>query len=191
MMMARPRTYDADDALDAAMLVFWRRGYAETSYDDLTKATGVSRKGLYTSFGDKRSLFLKALERYRKTHAMTFLCELEEADAGAAAIRRLFLRIAEASKSHAGRMGCFMANTANDETARDPDVAKQLDLHLSLTSKRFRTVLARSGFSPERTSSLGDYLTGLLHGLFVLAHAGAEANMIDAYVQEGLRVLEA
>lgn len=188
--MARPRTYDPEDALDAAMFLFWRRGYAEASYDDLTQATGVSRKGLYTSFGDKRSLFLKTLERYRKTQAIAFLSELDDTDAGEDAIKDLFQRIAEVSKSQAGRMGCFMANTANDETALDPDVAQQLHLHLARTSARFRAVLERSGRLPDKAASLGDYLTGLLQGLFVLAHAGAKADMIDAHVREGLRVLD-
>ena len=187
--MARPRTYEPDDALDAAMRLFWQRGYAEASYDDLTKATGVSRKGLYSTFGDKHSLFLKALERYRRTQAVEFLVDLDRDDADLETIAGVFERIGTMSKSPAGRMGCLMANTATDETARDTDVERQIGLHLERTSERFRAVLERAGVEAERASPLGDYLTGLLQGLFVLAHAGAPHAMIDATVAEGLRAV--
>ncbi|MEM9840503.1 MAG: TetR/AcrR family transcriptional regulator [Pseudomonadota bacterium] len=189
-LMARPRTYDPDEALDRAMRLFWRRGFAAASYDDLTRATGVSRKGLYTSFGDKRALFVKSLQRYRKTQAISFLAELDEPNAGVAHISEMFWRIANVAKSPAGRNGCFMANTANDETANDPDVQKQILLHLQKTSDRFRQALLRSAIPGSNVDSLADYLTGLLQGLFVLAHGGADAKMIDAYVREGLRVLK-
>ncbi|MEM8839406.1 MAG: helix-turn-helix domain-containing protein, partial [Pseudomonadota bacterium] len=63
--MPRPREFNPDDALDAAMRVFWAKGFAETSYDDLVLGTGVSRKSLYSVFGDKHMLFIAALQRYR------------------------------------------------------------------------------------------------------------------------------
>lgn len=187
--MARPRTYEPDEALDAAMRLFWERGYTESSYDDLTRVTGVSRKGLYTTFGDKRSLFLQALERYRRTHAVEFLADLDREDATIETVTRLFERIGTMAKSPAGRIGCLMVNTAGDETARDADVHRQIRLHLERTAKRFRTALERAGVPAERARPLGDYLTGLLQGLLVLAHAGAPHRMIDATVAEGLRAV--
>lgn len=187
--MPRPRTYDPDDALDAAMHVFWRKGYAEASYDALTRATGVGRKGLYATFGDKRRLFLKALERYRTTQAAAFLADLDAPEADLATIEAVFNAVAEMSKSAAGRSGCLMANTATDETMDDPEVARAVRRHLDRTSARFRAPLERSGLTPDRVAALADYLTGLLQGLFVLAHARAEAAMIDAHVREGLRAL--
>ena len=60
----RPREYDPEEALDAAMGVFWARGYAATSLTDLSEATGMNRPSLYAAFGDKRSVFLRALHRY-------------------------------------------------------------------------------------------------------------------------------
>lgn len=187
--MARPITYDPDEALAAAMQVFWRRGFAETSYDDLTKATGVSRKGLYGSFGDKRSLFLKTLRLYQRTQAVEFLWELDEPQADGRSVRALFERIGEVSKTAFGRSGCFMANTSNDEMINDTDVHDEVLRHLKRTSARFEAVLKRDGRNSVRAQELADYFTGLLQGLFVLAHAGADHRMIDAHVSEGLRVL--
>jgi AcrR family transcriptional regulator len=60
----RPRSFDLDKALDAAMQVFWRKGYEGASLSDLTQAMGINRPSLYAAFGDKETLFRKALDRY-------------------------------------------------------------------------------------------------------------------------------
>ena len=65
--MARPKAFDPTQALDAALATFWQRGYEKTSLDDLIAATGVGRQSLYDTFGDKRALYLRALDRYRET----------------------------------------------------------------------------------------------------------------------------
>lgn len=72
--MARHREFDPDEALDAALRLFWARGYEGASLSDLEDATGVARPGLYATFGDKRSLFQKALARYRAVH-LSFMDE--------------------------------------------------------------------------------------------------------------------
>src|SRR5262245_20822174 len=67
----RPRKYDPDDALAKAMGAFWDRGYAATSLDDISAATGMNRPSLYAAFGDKQAIYLKAIERYRAGPALT------------------------------------------------------------------------------------------------------------------------
>ncbi|MBL0940885.1 MAG: TetR/AcrR family transcriptional regulator [Gemmatimonadaceae bacterium] len=62
--MARPRSFDEDQVIDRVTRTFWERGYANTSITDLEAATGLGRQSLYSAFGDKHALFLKALERY-------------------------------------------------------------------------------------------------------------------------------
>lgn len=64
MGTGRPRTFDVDEALDVALMVFWRKGYEGTSIDDLTDAIGINRPSLYCAFGNKEQLFRKALDRY-------------------------------------------------------------------------------------------------------------------------------
>ncbi len=61
--MARPRTFDKDQALDRAMDLFWDKGYDATSVADLTEAIGINRPSLYAAFGDKEALFMAALDR--------------------------------------------------------------------------------------------------------------------------------
>src|SRR5438874_10454761 len=67
--VGRPRAFDVDEALDQALKVFWRKGYQGTSLPDLTRAMGINRPSLYAAFGNKQSLFCKALHRYNKEHA--------------------------------------------------------------------------------------------------------------------------
>ena len=72
--MGRPRNFREEDALDAAMRVFWAKGYEGTSLDDLTKAMKINRSSLYSTFGDKEALFRKVIEQYR-TGPMSFLSD--------------------------------------------------------------------------------------------------------------------
>src|SRR5216683_2144590 len=64
--MARPREFDRDEALDRATRAFWAKGYASTSTEDLLAAMNIGRQSLYNAFGDKRRLYLEALERYQR-----------------------------------------------------------------------------------------------------------------------------
>ena len=66
--MARPREFDREVALERATCVFWAKGYASTSTEDLLAAMGIGRQSLYNAFVDKRALYLEALERYKRHH---------------------------------------------------------------------------------------------------------------------------
>src|SRR5690554_3574581 len=75
--MGRRREFDVEQALDAALCVFWRKGYEGASYTDLTAATGVERPALYSAFGNKEAFFRQALARYAERH-MDFFPEAME-----------------------------------------------------------------------------------------------------------------
>ncbi|MGA7490288.1 MAG: helix-turn-helix domain-containing protein, partial [Xanthobacteraceae bacterium] len=110
--MARPREFDADTALERAMEVFWSKGYEATSLDDLCEVTGLSRSSLYATFGSKRSLLLRSVDRYveqRNPRIAEILARpLPVRDAFAALARQFIDQIVAGP----GRRGCFLGNCA-------------------------------------------------------------------------------
>ena len=87
--LGRPRAFDAEKALDRAMQVFWRKGYLGTSLSDLTDAMGINRPSLYAAFGNKKSLFRKALDRYLKGPS-AYLSEALREPTARAVVERVF-----------------------------------------------------------------------------------------------------
>ena len=88
--MARNREFDPTEALEKAMMVFWQKGYVDTSIDDLVDATGVSRYGLYDEFGSKRGLFLASLDHYQNTAVNAYFGIIERTGAGMPEIKLYF-----------------------------------------------------------------------------------------------------
>ena len=89
--MARPREFDREEALERATGVFWAKGYASTSTDDLLTAMGIARQSLYNAFQDKRALYLEALERYQRTATGGHLQRLNGAASPIAGVQALLL----------------------------------------------------------------------------------------------------
>src|ERR1700739_3614111 len=110
--MARPRTFDPDEALDAARDVFWKKGFQATSLDEITAASGLAKPSLYAAFGDKNALFLKVLDRY---HERLLGCaERALAQPGSArdAIRQWLTGFVSSCSGEKGRRGCLSINAA-------------------------------------------------------------------------------
>lgn len=121
--MARPRTFDESDVVAAARDEFWERGYAATSVDDLTAATGLGKGSLYGAFGDKHSLYLRALDDYITSSLGDVRAGLR--DPAYSAYQRLGRHIrgqASALIADKGRRGCLMAKGAAELGATDEAV---------------------------------------------------------------------
>ena len=119
----RPRAYEPDVALSRALDVFWKDGFAATSLDDLSAATGMNRPSLYGAFGDKRELYKKTYESYRN-RARARMGEVFAADLP---LRAMLLRIYGIAldmylSGEDGPRGCFTVMTATSEAVFDPDI---------------------------------------------------------------------
>jgi len=177
------------------MEVFWRKGYTETSYDELVEVTGVSRYGLYTAFGDKHALFLAALDHYQDTAMTVLLYELERPDASLPEIKQMFARLLETYQTpdKAG-LGCLMCNTAFELAQQDPQIATKVEAQLTRYRRVFLHALEnarRKGELAEEAEPevLADYLTGVVQAGAALDRMRAEVCMIEHYFREALRVL--
>ena len=109
--MGRPREFDADEALQTALELFWRKGYEGTSITDLTDGMGITKPSLYGAFGNKEELFRMALERYEQNYMAFFWKALEQPDARTVAMDILH-GFADAQTCDCNPSGCLGINAA-------------------------------------------------------------------------------
>jgi TetR/AcrR family transcriptional repressor of nem operon len=124
--MVRTREFDPDEALDKAMMLFWERGFQHTSMEDLVKHTGVSRYGLYGTFGNKDDIYRQALMRYTEMMKDEMQKELRKPGAGRKELETYFKHVGEFVSSDAGQRGCMACNTANELAPHDPEMAAHM-----------------------------------------------------------------
>jgi TetR/AcrR family transcriptional repressor of nem operon len=130
--VARPRQFDPEQVLERAMQAFWRRGYHDTSVDDLVAATGVRPGSLYNAFrGGKRELFFGSLDRYSAFVVSEKLGALERPGASVAEVRAYFDGLIDDLMTAEGRVGCLMVNSAIELAAEDSDVATVVRGHMA------------------------------------------------------------
>ena len=192
--MVRTREFDSGQALDTAMRVFWDQGYADTSMDDLVNATGVSRYGIYGTFGNKRELFIQALRHYAHGMLGKALTDLSRPDAGLAEIRAFFEQRMDASEEAGTRMGCMVCNTATEVAPHDEEIAaavRQLMGELAGVLENALENARQAGdvskaLDPKATSF---FLVGLLQGLAVMARAGFPGKEGRTVVETALGTL--
>src|SRR5919197_3165387 len=108
MRTGRPRSFNRDEALEGAIAVFWEHGYDATSISLLTSALGIGAPSLYAAFGDKRALFLEALDRYMRTYGAFAARALAEEPNARDAVERLLHQAAGAYTRPEHPRGCLL-----------------------------------------------------------------------------------
>ncbi|WP_422928401.1 TetR/AcrR family transcriptional regulator [Singulisphaera sp. PoT] len=129
MRSGRPRGFERQEAIDAALKAFWEQGFENTSMADLERCVGVGRQSLYNILGDKRSLFLEALKRYIERFSQPQIDLLLHSPTPDEGIRRWVDEWLLRTPPPA--CGCFVANTLASPLASDPDVRAILEEHLT------------------------------------------------------------
>lgn len=188
--MGRQREFDVEQALDAALCVFWRKGYEGTSYTDLTQATGVERPGLYSAFGNKEALFRQALERYYARYLDYFPAALEQ-PTSREVIEHIFRGAAELHTRHPDRPGCLgihgaLAGSDDAEPVRQALVDARAGGEAMLRERIERA--KQDGDLPDSANSavLAAYVMAVLHGMAVQAKAGFSRDMLEAIAEQAL-----
>jgi TetR/AcrR family transcriptional repressor of nem operon len=192
--MPRNRTFEPAVALTRAMDTFWMKGYSDTSIDDLVASTGVSRYGLYGTFGDKHDLFLKALDHYRKEVIGPLLVGLQSPDASLPAIERFFEQVLEWISRPEGRRGCLMCNTAVELGPVDSVSADRVHAHFQRLRGAFAHALTNARTRGELAGQLepseaADFLLGVAQGAFVLARSGLGDTAVQGFVRTEVHAL--
>ena len=192
--MPRPRQFDSDEVLDAAVDAFWGTGYEATSLPALLDRTGLARQSLYNAFGDKHAIFLAALRRYSDRAVEAFASRLS-APSARAGVRAAFDLVARGSEAEQ-RRGCLIASTAAELGSADADAAAIVRDGLRRFEALFAAALHRGIASGElplptrRVEATARFLVGVLQGLRVTARAVPGSPLIRDTAQVALRVID-
>ncbi len=189
----RPRSFDADKALDRALQVFWRKGYEGASLSDLTKAMRINRPSLYAAFGDKQALFRKVLDRYQEGPAGYMREALNEPTARAV-MERLLRSAVEASTTPHNPRGCLMVQSALACGNEGEPIRRELIARRAAGEAAVRRRFARAkaeGDLPANASpaDLARYVVAILHGMAVESASGATRTELRRIADMALRVL--
>jgi TetR/AcrR family transcriptional regulator, transcriptional repressor for nem operon len=122
----RPRGFDTEAAVERAMNVFWSRGYHGTSLPDLLRATKLSRGSLYAAFGDKHSLFLRALDRYIADAMRRMDIELAPPEGPIDGLRAYLAGYVDRTSGANGRRGCLLVATAMELAGQDVEAGRRV-----------------------------------------------------------------
>ena len=174
--MARPREFDEERVLQAALDVFRAKGFEGTTLCDLEQATGLGRGSLYGAFGDKRTLFLKVLGRYLSSSLDERLSLLHRPGAGREAIVALFRGIARDASRDRERKGCLVTHSSVELADRDPELDRfEQALAAAVREAQAQGEIA-AGRDPVR---LARFLTILMEGMLVLARVRPDPAWLD------------
>lgn len=191
MPLGRPRAFDVDKALDRALKVFWRKGYEGASLPDLTKAMGINRPSLYAAFGNKESLFRKAVERYMSGPASHVRQALEEPTARGVA-ERLFRESIDVMTDARNPRGCFLVQSAlacgDTADCVRRELAKRRAAVEADLRERFTRAVAEGDLPPNTDSAdLARYVVSVANGMAVQAAGGASREELTRVAEIALR----
>ncbi|MBI1290240.1 TetR family transcriptional regulator [bacterium] len=188
--MGRHREFDVGEALDAALCVFWRKGYEGTSYTDLTEAAGIDRPAFYSAFGNKESLFRKALDRYYERY-MDYIPDALELPTARAVAAHLLYSAVDLNTRYPDHTGCLalhgaLAGSDDAEPVRQALIDARAVGEAQLR-ERFERAKAE-GDLPQRSRPevLAAFVMAVLHGMAVQAKAGFSRAKLEAVAEQAL-----
>jgi AcrR family transcriptional regulator len=188
-VVGRPRAFDVDQALNRAMQVFWRKGYLGTSLSDLTDAMGINRPSLYAAFGNKESLFRKALDQYAKGPS-SYLREALREPTACAVVEKLLHGVVDMLTDPGTPTTCLWVHGAlscGDDPLRE-EFAAQRAAGLAELRKRFKRAVADGDLPPDSDAdTLARYVQTVNFGLTVQASTGAKRKELLGVVEIALK----
>lgn len=199
--MARPRTFDEERALDAAMHAFWANGYEATSTQDLCEATGLGRSSIYNTFSSKHELFQRALARYMDSMTAIQVEILEDAERPPMErLRALFTRVIDSEfecredGEDGHSIGCLTVNTTVELAGRDPEAAEMLARDLTVRLAAIGGVIRTGQSGGDITSTrdpddLARFLNAIIGGMRIAAQGGADHAALTAIADTALDAL--
>ncbi|MFC5468196.1 TetR/AcrR family transcriptional regulator [Cohnella suwonensis] len=192
--MARQREFDENKALDAAMRLFWERGFEATSLSELTARMGIQRPSLYAAYGDKKGLFEAALRKYTGTHIANIRSILQSSTSVKEVFRALFEEITAKEHGNNPNRGCFCINTMVELAPHDEKFEVLTREHQMYLSAIFQETIERGRRSGElkvdiEAKCLAQTLVVSLIGLTVILKSRPEQVFVDRSIEGILSLL--
>jgi AcrR family transcriptional regulator len=191
----RPRAYQPEIALGKALDLFRKGGFAATSLDDLSAATGMNRPSLYGAFGDKRDLYIKSYQRYRDDARAAMLDIFRDELPIRERLARIYAVALDIYLSgEAGPRGCFTVMTAASEAVADPEIRAMVLEGFAELDKAFAACfrLAREeGELPAAADAqvLAQLASATIHTIAIRARAGVPRKELEAIVKGAIEVM--
>ena len=192
--MSRPREFNEQQVLQAAMHVFWQKGYDATSIPDLLNATGLSRSSLYETFGDKTALFEAASNLYFQIHGAQRIEALRHAHSARKGLTRFFNLQIESCLNAEGSRGCLMTNTATSLESHDPRIEKLVRESTQAVRKELKELLVRAQKAGEIPNSknvdaLSHMLLGVSFGINVMARISPNQQSLQSMAKSAVETI--
>lgn len=193
--MARTREFDEDQVLDAAMQLFWEKGYEATSLSDLTSRMGIQRPSIYSTFGDKKELFEAALRRYTMSRASDIRNRLQSHSSVKEAFSIFFADVVNEEYSGDLSKGCFCINTMVELAPHDERFEILTREHQMYLAVIFQETIERGIQSGELefntdAKSLAQALIVALIGLTVMMKSRPQRSFVDNVIAATLTLLK-
>lgn len=193
--MGRTREFDEERALDAAMQLFWEKGYEATSLSDLTSRMGIQRPSIYSAFGDKKELFEAALRKYTKFHASHIRTKLQDNPSVKESFRTFFEGLVAEEYKESHSRGCFCINTMVELAPHDEKFEILTREHQMYLSVIFQETIERGIQSGEleigvNAKALAQALIVSLIGLTVMMKSRPERSFVDNTLEVILTLLK-
>ena len=188
--MGRAKQFDPEKVLDVAVDAFWEHGFDGTGVQDLCRVMELNPGSLYGAWGDKRALFLAALDRYVDTVSIEATDRMGRNPSGVEAIRDYFTHLIDAIVDGKRRWGCLITNSAVELARREPTIAAKIALHFARLETAFAGALARARDAGELVPGVGleaaPFLVCVVQGINVLAKTTPTRRSLQRIVETAL-----
>jgi TetR/AcrR family transcriptional repressor of nem operon len=193
--MARTKAFNEEQVLDKAVELFWRQGYHATSIQDVVDTLRINRASLYGTYGDKHTLFVKALQRYRADQAQAMAHLLQGPGSPMDKIKLLLTRTAKATLSDPAHKGCFIINTAMELVNQDPEIARivtddRRDIEDALEQLIRQGQQSGAITTTQDARALAQFVFSSISGLRVVGKMNPDKKALDSVVEMVAKLLQ-
>ncbi|MCG8363574.1 MAG: TetR/AcrR family transcriptional regulator [Pseudanabaenales cyanobacterium] len=194
-IMARPREFDPQAALQTAIQVFWEKGYANTSVGEIVKRSGVAKYGIYGTFGNKEELFKQVLAQYARDRHQDIQRPIRQPGASLPEIRAFFAEAPKLMTQEGYLHGCLICNTGIELGLRDPEIRNFVNNFFGDIARVLQRCLVRAVEkgeleTPKDIIGMASYLATEFRTALMLARSGYSRQDIEQHLEIALQVLQ-